>query len=166
MATEKNELDLEVSQDVLNDETKRKIIEKTYEIYSDESVNLSLKKGVASSNIAELEDNQIEHKKPIVTSKKINFDVNSLENLNPELQESIKKLLTINITRSEVSKLLKEIELEKNKFLKNQDGLFGKMSEKELELLDQKLAETEVSQEVTEVNLAAIVSCLNNLMSK
>ena len=165
MATEKNELDLEVSQDVLNDETKRKIIEKTYEIYSDESVNLSLKKGVASSNVAELED-KIEHKKPIVTSKKINFDVQSLENLNPELQESIKKLLTINITRSEVSKLLKEIEIEKNKFLKNQDGLFGKMSEKELELLDQKLAETEVSQEVTEVNLAAIVSCLNNLMSK
>lgn len=145
---DKNEVNLELSKKVLSDKDKKKIIEHTYEVYSDESVTFS-----------EAKDNKK------TSHKKINFDVTSIENLSPELQDSIKKLLTTN-TKSEVSKLIKEIEVEKNRFLKKQDGLFGRMNERELEILEKKLAETEVNQEVTELNLTAIVSCLNNMMSK
>jgi hypothetical protein len=148
---DKSEINLELSKKILSDEDKKKIIEKTYDIYSDESVVFSEKKDVS---------------KKTSSHKKINFDVTSIENLTPELQESIKRLLISNNTKSEVSKLIKEIEIEKNKFLKKQDGLFGRMNEKEMEILERKLAETEVNQEVTEVNLTAIVSCLNNMMIK
>lgn len=148
---DKNEINLELSKNILSDQDKKKIIEKTYEIYSEESVNLVEKKGS-------------ERKKSQV--KKINFDVNSIENLTPELQDTIKKLLKSDNTRSEVASLIKEIELQKDKFLKKQDGLFGMINEKELEILEKKLAETEVNQEVTELNLTAIVSCLNTMMSK
>lgn len=148
---DKNEINLELSKNILSDQDKKKIIEKTYEIYSEESVNLVEKKGS-------------ERKKSQV--KKISFDVNSIENLTPELQDTIKKLLKSDNTRSEVASLIKEIELQKDKFLKKQDGLFGMINEKELEILEKKLAETEVNQEVTELNLTAIVSCLNTMMSK
>lgn len=144
----KNERNLELSSEILNDQTKKKIIEKTYEIYSDEQLNLVERKSLDSKR------------------KKINFDVNSIDNLPPELQDTIKKLLKSSNTRSEVSTLIKEIEVQKDSFLKKQNGMFGLMNEKELEILGKKLAETEVSKEVTEINLTAIVSCLNNIMSK
>lgn len=144
MNADKNESSLELSKKVLDDETKKKIIEDTYAIYSEENVNISVKEP---------------------TVKKITFEEEKIDNLVPEIQDIIKKLLDNNITKNQVSKLIKELELEKDKFLKRKNGLFGNLSEKEIEILDKKLAETEVSQEVTEANLAAIVSCLNNIMS-
>lgn len=144
MNADKNENSLELSKKVLDDETKKKIIEETYAIYSEENVNISVKEP---------------------TVKKITFEEEKIDNLVPEIQDIIKKLLDNNITKNQVSKLIKELELEKDKFLKRKNGLFGNLSEKEIEILDKKLAETEVSQEVTEANLAAIVSCLNNIMS-
>lgn len=144
MNADKNENSLELSKKVLDDETKKKIIEETYAIYSEENVNISVKES---------------------SVKKITFEEEKIDNLVPEIQDIIKKLLDNNITKNQVSKLIKELELEKDKFLKRKNGLFGNLSEKEIEILDKKLAETEVSQEVTEANLAAIVSCLNNIMS-
>jgi hypothetical protein len=155
MEIEKKENSLELSEKVLDEETKKKIIEETYAIYSEENVNISIKES-KNKNL----DNHEEHK-----IKKIVFEEEKLDNLVPEIQDIIKKLLDTSTTKNQVAKLIKELEQEKDKFLKKQDGLFGKLSDKELETLEKKLAETEVNQEVTEANLAAIVSCLNNIMS-
>ncbi|MFN4149483.1 MAG: hypothetical protein ACK4IX_00935 [Candidatus Sericytochromatia bacterium] len=155
MEIEKKENSLELSEKVLDDETKKKIIEETYAIYSEESVNISIKE-TKNKNENKPEENKI---------KKITFEEEKLDNLVPEIQDIIKKLLDTSTTKNQVAMLIKELEQGKDKFLKKQDGLFGKLSDKELETLEKKLAETEVSQEVTEANLAAIVSCLNNIMS-
>lgn len=172
METDKNKIDLDLSEKILKDQGKKEVIKQTYEAYSNSDVNFLGK--VSNKKDSQDEDYELEQalnnrsseiEKRNATPKKINFDVQSIENLTPELQDSIKKLLNSRNTKNEVTKLIREIEVEKNKFLKKQDGVFGKMNEREMELLEKKLAETEISQEVTEVNLTAIVSCLNNIMS-
>lgn len=169
MDADKNELNLELSEKILNDPDRIKTIENTYKSYVDPNVNLSTKSDKTKNvdNIVEtvFANKSSELEKQNTLPKKINFDVHSIENLTPELQESIKSLLNSRNNKNEISRLLKEIEIEKNNFLKKQDGLFGIINEKDMEILEKKLAETEVSRKVTEINLTAIVSCLNNIMS-
>lgn len=168
--------DFTVSEHLSND--KLKMIQDTYDIYSDEAIEVKRKAAETkpvTDNLKTPEPSppRKEGKKskfayePIAETKKagsnkIITDIESIENLNPDLQKNIKRLVN-SVTKQEVNKLIDEIEKEKDKFLTKNNSILGKMSNTEKMALERKMAETEVSKEVTEVNLTAILSGLNNL---
>jgi hypothetical protein len=187
---EEENKDLTVPDNLSKD--KLKVIQETYNIYSDESVEIKRKANLANTGLpakqgeakkteprpeadllaSDSESPKKEMKKSKFTTeksennaiiKKIIFEIDSIENLNPDLQRNIKRLMN-SVTKQEVSKLIEEIEREKDKFLTDNSSILGKMSNSEKNALERKLAENEVSREVTEINLSAIISGLNKLV--
>jgi hypothetical protein len=171
---------------------KLKMIQETYNIYSEDAVEVKRKSNLNKTPEGKPAESKAPDVKKQVTEdlvipeappkepkkskfnydpefagkgsgpKKIITDIESVENLNPELQKNLKKLMNPG-TKQEVNKLFEEMEKEKDKFLTKNTGVLGKMSNAEKTTLERKMAETEVPREVTEVNLSAIISGLKNI---
>lgn len=190
---EKNKQKLSLPDHIKKDQLKA--IENTYEIYSNESLEIERKsretvppestpshrenivvpppeeivppvpeknfENILERVVDKAFEKKSDSKKTAV--KKIVFEIDSIEELTPELQNNIKKLLN-NISKDEVNNLIREIEVEQEKILKGNDGIFGKLNSKEKNQLEKKLEEMEVSRDITEVNLSAILACLNKLV--
>ena len=99
---------------------------------------------------------------PIPKPKKIVFNIESMADLKPEVQEKIRRLTSI-ISEDKVRRLLKEIETEKELF-SGPKGIFGKLTQTERQTLEKRLEEFKVPDEINRANIAAIVSCLDNII--
>jgi hypothetical protein len=193
MSKDNEDKDFTVADHVSKD--KLKVIQETFDIYSDEAIEIKRKanlKNISSTpktpeskpveaksadfEMPEQEPVQVKKEKASKFSvdpnlgnnnaaiiKKIIFEIDSIENLNPNLQKNIKRLMN-SVTKQEVSKLIEEIEREKDKFLTDSGSVLGKMSSTEKNTLERKLAENEVAKEVIEINLSAILAGLNKLV--
>jgi hypothetical protein len=193
MSKDNEDKDFTVADHVSKD--KLKVIQETFDIYSDEAIEIKRKanlKNISSTpktpeskpveaksadfEMPEQEPVQVKKEKASKFSvdpnlgnnnaaiiKKIIFEIDSIENLNPNLQKNIKRLMN-SVTKQEVSKLIEEIEKEKDKFLTDSGSVLGKMSSTEKNTLERKLAENEVAKEVIEINLSAILAGLNKLV--
>jgi hypothetical protein len=191
MSKDNEDKDFTVADHVSKD--KLKVIQETYDIYSDDAVEIKRKanlKNISSTpkppeakpietktievELPETEPVKKEKKSKFSVDggldnnnaaiiKKIIFEIDSIENLNPNLQKNIKRLMN-SVTKQEVNKLIEEIEKEKDKFLTDSGSVLGKMSNTEKNTLERKLAENEVAKEVIEINLSAILAGLNKLV--
>jgi hypothetical protein len=158
-----------IKKNLIINKDKLKAVENTFDTYSDSKFEqknkVSDQRKKANSELNDEIDKLISsggtsQKKSLV--KKIAFEIESIDDLSPELQKNIKKLMN-GVSKDEVNKLINEIENEKEKLFSDK-GVFGKMSSGEKATLEKKLEEYEVPKEILEVNVSAILSCLNNLV--
>jgi hypothetical protein len=193
MSKDNEDKDFTVADHVSKD--KLKVIQETFDIYSDEAIEIKRKANLKNISLtpktpeskpveAKSADFEMPEQEPVQVKKekaskfsvdpnlgnnnaaiikKIIFEIDSIENLNPNLQKNIKRLMN-SVSKQEVSKLIEEIEKEKDKFLTDSGSVLGKMSSTEKNTLERKLAENEVAKEVIEINLSAILAGLNKLV--
>ncbi len=163
---------------------KKKAIEETYKLYSSQTLELTedinAKRGMHQSRTDKAISQEIKNflpeeivpfksnvisVKPIKEIKPAASPVKeiTIDTLKPELQKSLKKSLDTE-TKDKVNKILKDMEKKGDKFFtKGENNVFGNITNSDKTLIAKKLAEMEVTKEVTEINVSAIVSCLNNI---
>lgn len=103
-------------------------------------------------------------KKPIV-EKILHKEIKSVENFNPELQEYVKKAMTSE-KKAEVDKIMKEMVKQEEEFFTNEQSVLGSLKKADKETLTKKMEEMKVAKEITEVNVSAIISCIDNIRTK
>ncbi|MFN8673563.1 MAG: hypothetical protein U0457_15940 [Candidatus Sericytochromatia bacterium] len=133
-----------------------KAIENTYSAYTDIEV---ITQDIEYSEVKEKSKPKIQVKND---HKKIVFNISTIADLKPEVQDKIKRLSSI-ISEDKIRKLVKEIEHEKDLFT-NEKGVFGKLTENERITLEKKLEQLQVPDEINKANIAAIVSCIDNIL--
>lgn len=136
----------ELNLDIDASDTQKNAIKKTYDAYTDLDVVFD------------------EHGNPNAKPKKIVFeDIKTLADLKPEVQDKIKKLASI-ISEDRIRKLVNDIENERDLFVGNERSIFGKTTENEKLTIEKKLEQLKVPEEINKTNIAAIVSCLDNIL--
>lgn len=147
MSEEKNKhKELNLSIDATN--AQKNAIKKTYDAYT----NLDV--------VFDQNGNPVQTPKP----RKIVFeDIKSISDLKPEVQDKIRKLASI-ISEDKIRKLVSDIENERELFVGAEKGIFGKVNESERLTIEKKLEQLKVPEEINKANIAAIVSCLDNIL--
>ena len=143
----------------------RKVIEETYNLYSTQKV--------------EIQDE--EYKKPIrkgtgplvtkkatselVEPKPVYKDIESVNSFNPEIQKYIKQNMNSE-TKAKVDKLVQEMTKQEEDFFTRDEGMLGNLKKSDKEVVAKKMEEMKVAREITEVNVSAIMSCIDNILPR
>lgn len=145
MSEEKNKhTEVNLSMDANTTNAQKSAIKKTYDAYTNLDVVFD------------------ENGKP--KPKRIVFeDIKSLSDLKPEVQDKIRKLASI-ISEDKIRKLVNDIENERELFVSNERSIFGKTTDAEKLTIEKKLEQLKVPDEINKTNIAAIVSCLDNIL--
>lgn len=143
------------------DAESRKVIEETYNLYSsqkveieDEEVKIKGKKGTAP----------LTERKPLGVAKPLYKEITSAENLKPELQQ-LKQSMNSE-TKAKVEQLVQEITKKEEEFFTKEESMLGHLKKADKEVVTKKLEEMKVPKEITEVNVSAIISCIDNILPR
>lgn len=155
-------------------EEAKKLIEETYNLYTSQTVKIEEQKAVKKSVTAPLTNpekrgtgklSSSEIKSEPIQSKIIYKEITSVNNLNTELQEQMKKAMSGD-NKQKIQQALKEIETHQDKFFTEEGKVFEDLSKEEIKAVEKKITEMKVNKEITEINVSAIISCIDNLKTK
>ncbi len=153
----------------------KKLIEDTYNLYTSQSVTIEEQKAPARKPgtaplvrkvTGELKDpSKVKSENIVTTSKIVYKEINSVSNLNTDLQEQVKKAMN-GENKEKIKEALKEIEIHQDNFFTQEGNVFDDLSKDEVKVVEKKIAEMKVNKEITEINVSAIISCIDNLKTK
>jgi hypothetical protein len=88
--------------------------------------------------------------------------INSIEELKPELKNTVKKLMTV-IPEEKLAKLKKDMVTQREiLFTREANSAFGKLNDKDQNIIMEKMAEWEVPEDLSNLNASVILSWMNN----
>lgn len=187
--------DLEEQKIVVSSKTSeedKKVIENTYNLYTSQTVKIEeadpvIKKKVTGpiinkttgklklDEVPEPEPEVIQVFKsaapqappPVVSQapKSPQKEITSLNSLNTSLQDKVKIAMS-GANADKIKDALKEIETSQDKFFTQEGKIFDNLSKSEVQTVERKISEMKVSNEITEINVSAIISCIDNLKTK
>jgi hypothetical protein len=103
---------------------------------------------------------------PEIPDDGIPKQITSIEELNPELKNTMKELFKT-IPKEEVKQLLNEVHSQKEVlFDKENKSAFGKLNDKDQNILIEKMAEWNVPEELSNLNASVILSWLENTIKE
>lgn len=160
-------------------EEDKKIIEDTYSFYTSQTVKIEEEKPVIKKKVTaplvkkvtgklpELDISEIplpkEYTQP--QQKIVYKEINSLKSLNSNLQDKVKSAMN-GANAEKIKDALKEIEKSQDNFFTQEGKVFDDLSKTEMQTVEKKIAEMKVAKEITEINVSAIISCIDNLKTK
>ena len=143
----------------------RKVIEETYNLYSTQKVEIQdeeykkpVRKGTGPLVTRKVTSELVE---PKATYK----EIESVNSFNPEIQKYIKQNMNSE-TKAKVDKLVQEMTKQEEDFFTSDNGMLGNLKKSDKETVARKMEEMKVAREITEVNVSAIMSCIDNILPR
>lgn len=161
----------------------KKLIEDTYSLYTSQTVEVEegkrevkkfmspsldkeTKKSPGTSELKMPEPVIEETPKPTpIVSRVLHKEITSIESLNPELKQQVKQAMS-GENKEKIQAAIKEMEISQDKFFTEEGNIFEGLKKADVAVVEKKMAEMKVAKEVTEINVSAIISCIDNLKTK